>query len=338
MLTNKQISYAKLNIAVIGCGNWGKNHLRVLHELGALYALADTAPATVNQFSEQYQVPQYTLTQIVNDPKIDGVVIATPAESHAEIALACLEGGKHLFIEKPLSLDLTQAKHIYEQAIHANKVLMVGHILHYHAAFMQLKALIQAGELGTLQYLYSNRLNLGKFRTEEDIWWSFAPHDVSMILALIDEMPQSVSAFGSKFLKHTTSDVTCTHLAFPKGQQAHIFVSWLHPYKEQKLVVVGDAAMAIFDDGQPWASKLRLHPYPAAWTDGLPRPASSEAINIALPESEPLKEEIKHFLECIYHQQIPLSDGKESLRVLTILNAAANSIAQHQPIFIEPLV
>ena len=333
-MANNKSPYANLKIVVIGCGNWGKNHIRVLHELGALYAVCDADVWSAAAFSEQYGVPKYTLEKIIRDPKIHGVVIATPAASHQEIAIACLQAGKHVFVEKPLALTVAEAKRIHDQAKLSNRILMVGHLLHYHAAFKKLKELHKEGVLGQLQYIYSNRLNLGKFRTEENIWWSFAPHDVSMILGLVGEMPNTVMAMGAKYLMHTVSDVTCTHMTFPKGEQAHIFVSWLHPYKEQKLVVVGEKAMAIFDDGQPWKSKLRLHPYPVEWVDGLPNPSQSEAQDIELPKSEPLKEEAKHFLDCILKNETPLTDGDESIRVLTVLNAAEYSIEKYQPVYL----
>lgn len=331
----KQQKYSKLNIVVIGCGNWGKNHIRVLSEFGALYAISDADIANAAKFSNEFEVPKYTLEKILNDKKIDGVVIATPAATHHEIAVKCLQAGKHVFVEKPLAMTVAEAKLIDAQAKQSNKILMVGHLLHYHSAFKKLKELQQEGTLGQLQYIYSNRLNLGKFRTEENIWWSFAPHDVSMILGLVGEMPNTVTAIGAKYLMHTIADVTCTHLTFPTGAQAHIFVSWLHPYKEQKLVVVGEKAMAIFDDGQPWESKLSLHPYPVEWVDGLPNPSLSQAEAVALEPSEPLKDESAHFLDCILENKTPLTDGEESLKVLAVLSAAETSIEKNQSVYLN---
>lgn len=331
---NNKSCYEDLNIAVIGCGNWGKNHIRVYSELGALYAVCDSDVWTAAEFSNEFGVPKYSIDKILSDSKIDAVVIATPAATHHDIAISCLQAGKHVFVEKPLALTVAEAKKIHDQAKLSNRILMVGHLLHYHAAFKKLKELHKDGQLGQLQYIYSNRLNLGKFRTEENIWWSFAPHDVSMILGLVDEMPNTIMAMGAKYLMHTIADVTCTHLTFPKGEQAHIFVSWLHPYKEQKLVVVGEKAMAIFDDGQPWESKLSLHPYPVEWVDGLPQPSQSHAESVPLEKSEPLKEECSHFLDCILNDETPLTDGDESIRVLTILNAAEYSIEKYQPVYL----
>ena len=179
---------------------------------------------------------------------IAAVAIAAPAAHHASLARAALEAGKHVFVEKPLALTLVEAERLCQLAEQRDRCLMVGHLLQYHPAFIALRDLVNRGELGRLQYLYSNRLNLGKVRREEDILWSFAPHDLSMILSLVGQEPTEVSASGAYFLHRTIADVTTTHLAFPGGEQAHVFVSWLHPFKEQKLVAVGDRAMAVFDD------------------------------------------------------------------------------------------
>ena len=330
--------FSHLNIVVIGCGNWGKNHIRVLHELGALYGISDIDPQAARQQSQTYHVPILNLDQILKDPKVNGVLIATPASSHFTIAKACLLTGIHTFVEKPVSLCPKEAKNLSDLAQEKQTILMVGHLLQYHAAFAKLKQLKENGVLGKLQYLYSNRLNLGKFRTEEDVWWSFAPHDVSMILSLVGEMPDTVLANGAKYLQHTFSDINSAHLTFPGGQQAHIFVSWLHPYKEQKLVVIGEKAMAIFDDGKAWDSKLQLHPYPADWQDGLPHPSKTQAQNIPIDPSEPLKMEDIHFLNCIDKNMTPLTDGEEAYRVLAILTAAECSIAQCKIIHLKEFV
>ncbi len=337
MRVKRQNNYSQLNIVVIGCGNWGKNHIRVLKKIGALYAISDLDLGLSAKLSEEFEVPQYTFEKIIQDKKIDGVIIVTPVATHHQIATACLNANLHVFVEKPLAIDMQEAQDIHELAKQVGKTLMVGHLLHYHAAFNKLKSLRLDGTLGQLQYIYANRLNLGKFRTEEDIWWSYAPHDVSMILSLIDEMPISVKACGAKYLEHTIKDVTWTHLTFPKGEQAQIFVSWLHPYKEQKLIVVGEKAMAIFDDGQPWASKLTLYPYPNDWVDGLPQPQPSQAETIAIPHSEPLMDESLHFLDCILENGQVLTGGDESLKVLAVLNAADKSIQLNKTIFLNPL-
>lgn len=323
---------AELSIAVVGCGNWGKNLIRVVHELGNLHSVCDIDTHKAVKYSEQFDVPHNTFHKLLSCPDIQAILIATPSTTHYELAKQALLAGKHVFVEKPLAISIDDACHLYELATQMDRILMVGHLLQYHLAFNALKQLNNSGTLGKLQNIYSNRLNLGKFRTEENIWWDFAPHDVSMILSLVKEMPDCVFAMGGNYLKHTITDVTCTQLSFPSGTQAHIFVSWLHPYKEQKLVVVGEKAMAVFNDCAPWEEKLKLYPYPVEWVDGLPQPWQSHAQNISLTPQEPLKNEIEHFIECIKEHRAPLTDGMEGLQVMRILNAAIQSIESKQPI------
>jgi UDP-2-acetamido-3-amino-2,3-dideoxy-glucuronate N-acetyltransferase len=203
---------------------------------------------------------------------------------------------------------------------------MVGHLLRYHTAFERLHELVLAGELGRLQYISSTRLSFGKFRREENSLWSFAPHDISMILALVGEEPNVVTAVGSTHLHSSIADVTTTHLSFPGGQGAHVHVSWLHPVKEQRLVVVGDRGMAVFDDGQPWETKLQLFRHRVDWRQGLPTPAKAEAEPVLLDSVEPLQAECRHFLDCIRDGRTPLTDGEEGMRVLRILQRAQASL------------
>lgn len=325
-------SNQKIKIAVIGCGNWGKNLVRVLHEMGHLCAICDNDPNRAKSFSEKFDVPFLSFEEILDHQQIDGVLIASPSATHYEFTRRCLISGKNTFVEKPLALSIDNACHLYELAKKNNCILMVGHLLQYHLAFNALKQLNNNGTLGKLQYICSNRLNLGKFRTEENIWWDYAPHDVSMILSLTKEMPDHVSAMGSNFLEHTVADITSTHLSFPSGVQAHIFVSWLHPFKEQKLVVVGEKAMAIFDDCADWSEKLKLYPYPVEWVDGQPQPCDPKPQNIPLSPQEPLRNECQHFVDCIAQHKAPITDAYEGLQVMRILNAAIESIKSRQTI------
>lgn len=210
-------------------------------------------------------------------------------------------------------------------AAHA-RILMVGHLLQYHPVFVRLKQIVAEGRLGRLQYIYSNRLNLGKVRREENILWSFAPHDLSMILSLVGEEPESVMATGATYLHKRIADVTTTHLTFPGGEHAHVYVSWLHPFKEQKLVVVGDKSMAVFDDREPWNRKLLLYPHSIDWRNGRPEPTKAEAQPIQVSEDEPLMVECRHFLDCIRTGEQPRTDGAEGMRVLKVLDAAERSM------------
>jgi UDP-2-acetamido-3-amino-2,3-dideoxy-glucuronate N-acetyltransferase len=312
-------------IIVVGCGYWGKNLVRNFAELGVLSAVCDLNVALAAEAAKTYAVPVYKFEEVLQSD-CDGVVIAAPAAQHFDLTNRALMAGKHVFVEKPLSLTVEGAEKLCVAAKEQRKTLMVGHLLQYHPAFLELQQLINKGSLGRLQYIYSNRLNLGKFRTEENILWSFAPHDLSMILSLVGAVPDSVYATGACHLHPHIHDVTTTHLSFHNGVQAHIFVSWLHPYKEQKLVVVGDRGMAVFDDGLFWDEKLKWYPHQVTWVDGLPQPEKADVIHVPIEVAEPLKLECQHFLHCITHGAPPRTDGQEGLRVLQVLDAAQQSL------------
>jgi UDP-2-acetamido-3-amino-2,3-dideoxy-glucuronate N-acetyltransferase len=313
-------------VAVIGCGSWGRNLVRNFHELGALAAVCDSNAAAAAECAGKYKVPALGFAAVLADPDIAGVVIAAPAELHGRLAAEALAAGKHVFVEKPLALSLDEAEWAAASAESGRRVLMVGHLLQYHPAFVKLQEIVRAGALGRLQYLYSNRLNLGKVRREESSLWSFAPHDISMILSLVGAEPDRVSAVGAYYLHKTIADVTTTHLSFPGGEQAHVYVSWLHPYKEQKLVVVGDRAMAVFDDGEPWETKLVVYPHRIDWVDGKPQPSKADARPIGIEIAEPLMLECQHFLDCILSGARPRTDANEGTRVLKVLHAAEASM------------
>src|SRR5438067_8814872 len=231
-------------VAVIGCGYWGRNLVRNFAELGSLAAVCDPAQATASQLSARYGAPVTALEPMLRDPAIVGVAIAAPAAQHAALATAALEAGKHVFVEKPLALTVPEAEGLCTLAEQRGRVLMVGHLLQYHPAFIALRELVRDGALGRLQYLYSNRLNLGKVRREEDILWSFAPHDLSMILSLVGAEPSEVTATGGCYLHKTIADVTTTHLVFPGGEQAHVFVSCLPPPKAPPPALLADQPLA----------------------------------------------------------------------------------------------
>ncbi len=315
-------------VAVIGAGYWGKNLVRNFAALGALKVVCEKNEALSKGFSEKY--PEVKVCLAVNEalarPDVAGVVISTPAETHFTLAREALLAGKHVYAEKPLTLDEGEARELIALAAEKNLVLMVGHLLQYHPVFVKLKEMVRAGELGRINYIYSNRLNLGKIRREENILWSFAPHDISMILALAGEFPSAVMATGGNYLHQKIADVTTTHMEFPSGLRAHVFVSWLHPFKEQKLVVVGDQKMAVFDDTRPWKEKLTLYPHVIHWEGNVPVPEKAESSFVEAPEGEPLKAECAHFLESIAEKRTPLTDGREGLAVLTVLNAAQKSL------------
>jgi predicted dehydrogenase/carbonic anhydrase/acetyltransferase-like protein (isoleucine patch superfamily) len=317
---------ATSRIAVIGCGYWGKNLVRNFHSLGALAAIFDSDEATAGAVSAKYGAENRAFTDILADTSIVAVAIAAPAERHFVLAREALLAGKDVFVEKPLALEVAEAESLCALAQNRHSVLMVGHLLQYHPVFVKLKEMVDAGELGRIQYLYSNRLNLGRFRREENILWSFAPHDISMILSLVGQEPDSVTATGARYLHKLIADVTTTHLSFPGGEQAHVFVSWLHPMKEQRLVVVGDRQMAVFDDGEDWDRKLRLYPHRVEWHGGKPEPVKAEAVAVPVERDEPLALECKHFLECVKSRATPRTDGREGVRVLRVLASAERAM------------
>lgn len=322
-------------VAVIGCGYWGKNLVRNFSELGALAAVCDAHPALGQEMAQRYDVPVLSLEALLKNSEIQGIVIAAPAVQHASLAQQALQAGKAVFVEKPLALKVEEAQQLCVLAQEQKQVLMVGHLLQYHPAFLELQKIVRKGELGKLLYLYSHRLNLGKFRNEENILWSFAPHDLSMILSLANGLPETVYSTGSCHLNPRIYDITMTHLNFKSGIQAHIFVSWLHPFKEQKLVVVADRGMAVFDDGLPWGEKLILYPHPVNWVDGVPQPSKGEGVPVPLEVAEPLKLECQHFIECMKHQAQPRTDGFEGMRVLQILDAAEQSLHTGGSVLLE---
>ena len=320
------------HVAVIGCGHWGKNLVRNFHDIGALVAVHDSNESAARSMAERYGIPVRTLSELLTDDAVTAVAIGAPAETHFRLAGEALAAAKHVFVEKPLALEVSEAEELCRLAETCDRTLMVGHLLQYHPAFLKLKDIVRQGKLGRLQYIYSNRLNLGKVRREENILWSFAPHDISMILSLVGDEPDQVSAVGATYLHKTVADVTTTHLTFPGGAQAHIYVSWLHPFKEQKLVVVGDRAMAVFDDGQPWSAKVQLFPHKIEWIDGRPQAAKAEPVPVPVEEAEPLELECHHFLECVANGQRPRTDGAEGLRVLRVLQAAQRSMDEGRSI------
>lgn len=317
-----------LRVAVVGCGYWGRNLVRNMAALDALGAVHDVDAGVAERLAAEYRAPATSWRRILDDSDLPGVVIAAPAAQHHALAREALLAGKDVFVEKPLALRAPEAEELCRLAEDGGRILMVGHVLHYHPAFLKLRELVETGVLGRLQYIYSNRLNLGKIRREEDILWSFAPHDISMILSLVGREPEAVSAVGANYLHQQIADVTTTHLAFANGTRAHIFVSWLHPYKEQKLIIVGDAGMAVFDDGQDWPRKLTLYRHRIEWRGGVPEPAKAEGEGIAIATGEPLRAECAHFLDCMASRATPRTDGREGLRVLKVLERARDALGR----------
>lgn len=321
-------------VAVLGCGYWGKNLVRNFHALGALAAVADVSPAgraTAAQVAPGVPVHE-RLDAVLDDPAIAGIVIGTPAETHAELCERALIAGKDVLCEKPLALRYEDARRVNDIATSRGRILMVGHILEYHPAIRKLLELISDGQLGRIRYIYSNRTNLGKVRREENILWSFAPHDIAVILRLVGALPFQVIAAGGAYVQANIADVTVTQLLFDNGVAAHVFVSWLNPFKEQKLVVVGSQRMATFDDVR---RELVLHEQQVQLKDGEPVPVKGEGTTIAYAADEPLRLECQAFLDAIASRAAPLTDGASALRVLRVLQAAQRSlVTQGHPVML----
>ncbi|MSQ83104.1 MAG: oxidoreductase [Myxococcales bacterium] len=313
-------------VALVGFGPWGRNIARNLHRLGALHTVCDPDPASRALAAKEY--PNATIIESEQGVAADlAVAIAAPAADHARLAAYFLGRGHHVFVEKPLALRVDECPALLQLAKENGRVLMVGHLLHHHPAVIELDRLVRAGSLGRLQYIYSNRLNLGRFRREENALWSFAPHDIAVLLRLVGSLPARVSAIGSCVLHPKIADSTVTHLLWENGLIAHIYVSWLHPFKEQRLVVVGSEAMAVFDDQQPWADKLVLYRHSVEWKAGVPQPRRADGQSVALIQDEPLEREMRAFLSAVADPTQPIvADGAEGQRVLAVLGAAESSL------------
>lgn len=313
-------------LAVVGAGYWGKNLVRNFHELGALEAICDVDEARLQRLASTYGTATTSrFEDVLEMPNVQAVAIAAPAAQHFELAKEAMLAGKDVFVEKPLSLQVEEGMELVGVAEKHRRILMVGHLLQYHPAVLELRRRVQNGEFGRLQYIYSSRLNWGKLRNEESILWSFAPHDISAILYLLDEEPNSVVAQADSYLNHHISDTTLTSLVFPSGVKAHIFVSWLHPFKEQKLVVVGDRKMAVFDDTS-MDRKLVVYPHRIDWINRVPVAQKAEGKVVPIEETEPLRLECQHFLDAVRERKQPRTDGRNGLQVLQILQACDESI------------
>ena len=330
------MSSGNVGVALVGCGYWGKNLARNLHEIGALVEVCDDSPVVLEGVKTTYRGVEAThsFDAVLENPKVTAVALAVPAAQHYAFARRSLLAGKDVFVEKPLALRVPEAEELVELASQRSRVLMVGHILEYHPAVRKLKEFVDAGELGEIHYVYSNRLNLGKVRSEENILWSFAPHDISVILLLIGALPTWASTSGQHYLQHDIADVTMTCLAFPGKPRAHIFVSWLHPFKEQKLVVIGSRKMAVFDDVAK-EGKLKIFDKGIEWKNGLPTIRQTAESTLFFAEMEPLREELHHFVDCVRTRETPRTDGANGLRVLRVLDACQRSIeGSGQPVFL----
>ena len=313
-------------LALIGCGYWGKNLVRVFYELGSLEIICDLDKKILAERKREYPGLKTTTNfeEILKNKEIKGVVISAPAALHYKLAKQSILAGKDVFVEKPLALKVKEGEELVKLAKKKKRILMIGHLLLYHPAVVKLKELIRKGRLGEIRYIWSNRLNFGKLRKEENVLWSFAPHDIAVIIDILGK-PKKATAIGKSYLQKNISDITLSSLEFAGNKAAHIFVSWLNPFKEQKLSVIGSKAMAVFDDKTE--NKLVLYEHKVKFQKNRnPEAIGAEGKIIKIPEKEPLKEEAKHFLECVKKRKTPRTDGKEALEVLKILDACQKSL------------
>lgn len=316
-----------MSIAVIGSGYWGKNHVRNFFQLGELSMVCDATEvgrATAEGIAPG--VPVVADLDRVLESAVKGVVIATPAETHHNVAKRALLAGKDVLVEKPLALTYQEGAELVELARKHDRILMVGHVLEYHPAIVKLRELVSSGQLGKIRYVYSHRLSLGKVRREENALWSLAPHDVAIILRLIGQLPFQVSATGGSYVTPNIADVTVTNLLFDNGVRGHIFVSWLNPFKEQRLVVVGDKKMASFEDV---GKSLMLYDQRVEYQQGQPVPIKGEGTSVPFAADEPLRLECQAFLDSIDTRQPPLTNGESGLEVLAVLQAAQRSLVMN---------
>ncbi len=268
------------------------------------------------------------IDELLADPELHAVVLATPVPTHAELAVRVLEAGKHCFVEKPLATTVADAQRAVGAAEKAGRILMVGHLLEYHPAVTRLKELLDAGALGSLYYVYGNRVNLGKLRAEENALWSLGAHDVSVVLHLIGEEPVECSAHGESYVRGGVQDVVFCYLRFPSGQVAHLHLSWLDPHKERRITVVGSKRMATFDDMRT-EGKLTVYDKgfdedASSWGEYITR--AGESFSPRLANAEPLRLECQHFIDCIREGHTPRSDGHSGLRVVRVLEALQHSL------------
>lgn len=339
------MSTPKLALGMIGVGNWGRNVLRNFAALPNVELKAVCDPSVENLSRAQAMYPGVTSCsdpeKVFDDPSITAVAIATPAITHHAVAKRALEAGKHVFVEKPMSMSSADARDLVRVAERSSRVLMVGHLLEYHPAVDKLKLLVESAELGSIRYLYSQRVNLGVVRKDENAWWSLAPHDISIALYLIGKEPNSVAARGASFLNKGIEDVVFANLAFEGGLTAQIHVSWLDPHKIRKFTIVGSRKMVTFDDGDS-TEKLRI--YDKGADVSLSYDTYGESItlrsgDILIPRIdsvEPLRLECSHFVKCVIENLQPRSDAKDGLHVVRVLEAGQMSLERGgAPVLLE---
>lgn len=314
------------DIAVIGCGYWGRNLVRNFYELGALAAVCDPIETVAKTFSEKYHVPARSWKDILKDASIQGVVLAVPVPLHAKLCIEALEAGKDVFVEKPLALTENEGLSIKETLQKTSRILLVGHLFRYYPAVEVIHKFITSGNIGALRYIRAHWFNFGIIRSTENALWSIAPHAFSVIHALVQSDIRSIIARGQHFFRDKLVDRADISIVYHFGVHAEVCVSWIHPFKERKLVVCGTEGMLVFDDILPPEQKLKLcrHVYARDGQSIVTEKAEPE--NIPLPSTEPLKAECQHFIDCMRTRQQPRTNIDEGLAVLHMLQLAQESL------------
>lgn len=316
------------NICVIGGGRWGENHIRTLFEMGNLGGIVEANPKRLQELLEQYPVKGFQDVESALKENFDGFTIAAPAPLHYDIAKLLLEHGKSVLVEKPMTLSSETSLELVELAKAKGAQLMVGHVLLFHPAIRKIKELIDSGKIGELYYIYSNRLNLGTVRTEENVFWSFAPHDISVLNYFVGEVSQCIESKGAKFLQKNVYDYTMTQLTYPNNIHAHIFVSWLHPFKEHRMVVIGSRGMISFEDSSP-EKEIKFYNKHIEFEQGIPIKVENPTEIIPYEKKQPLTEELKYFVENL-DKKIEIADGRSGYEVVKVLEKAQELIDEKQ--------
>lgn len=311
-------------ICVIGGGRWGQNHIRTLFQMGNLGGIVEADSKRLEELLALYPVDGFSSVESALEKDFDGFTIAAPAPLHYEIAKKLLEKGKNVLVEKPMTLSAGTSKELVEIAKKNNAQLMVGHVLLFHPAIKKIKEVIDSGKIGQLYYLYSTRLNLGTVRTEENVFWSFAPHDISVLDYFVGQPAVNIESKGTKFLQKNVYDYTMTQLTYPGNVHAHIFVSWLHPFKEQRLVVIGSKGMISFDDSSV-EKEIQFYDKHIEFDQGIPIKIENPSEIITYDKKQPLAEELKYFVENL-DRKIEIADGQSGYEVVKVLEKAQELI------------
>jgi predicted dehydrogenase len=316
-----------VRLGIAGLGYWGPNLARNFTAIPGceLAWCCDSSEAARARWATAFPGARFTadLDDLLADPALDAIALATPVPTHAEFAERVLAAGKHCFVEKPLAQSVAAAERVVDAAEAAGRVLMVGHLLEYHPGVTKLKEIADSGELGDIHYIYSHRLNLGKLRADENALWSLGAHDVSVVLHLADEEPSEVEARGESYMRPGIEDVVFCFLRFPSGRAAHLHLSWLDPHKERRFTVVGSRRMATFDDME-LERKVTVYDKGFDWDAGSYGEYITRSGDIWSPRvsnREPLRIECEHFVACLREGRAPISDGRKGVRVVRVLEA-----------------